>query len=337
MFGSPGALLLIGLPLILLAPVRMDPASRILLCVAALVGVMGTLYLFTRLRRFVPFVRMAVVTVAVFVGACLLLRAQWHVRWPGLTPGQRLPDAIAVAVLLWGVVAATVTASLIFVLAFYVLVEWPHEVRLMRREPDVVAFRALRRLIGLLARPERTFAELATRRWLVWRLEQLARAIERGYPRAIVLPAPADRDALTTKCAQLARTIRTYQVSLAFPDVDTLPALRRMVLATTAAVCTGRLGSLALSRPPGAEARRRLWPAAVAAVRVTLVAALPLLVAIVLRRYGHLGEDPTGRTIVVACALWGAVVLMSALDPLFKDRISTVKDLLGMFLPNRKE
>ncbi|MGN9909563.1 hypothetical protein ACTMTJ_18630 [Phytohabitans sp. LJ34] len=337
MISVPGGLLFMGLPVVLQAPIHMDPASHVLLYLAVLAGVMATFYLFTRLTRFASWVRAGVVIVAVFVGASLLLRTRWHVRWPTSTPGQRLPGEDAGAVLWCGIVAATVAAFLILMVALQALVEWPREVRLMRREPDVVAFRAVRRVIGLLARPERTFADLVTRRRLVWGLEQLARTIERGYPRAIVPAAAADRDALAAKCAQLARTIRTYQVSLAFPDVETLPALRRMTLATTSAICTGRLGSLALSPSPVAGARRRLWSTVGAALRVLLVAALPVLAATVLLRFGLLGGDSTSRTIVVAATLWGVVVLMTALDPLFNDRVSTMKDLLGMLSTNKKE
>jgi hypothetical protein len=333
--GLPSALLFLGVPLVLLAPIHFGGAGRLLFWCGTLAGVVVIMVLLMRFSRPSLFVAAVATIPGAFAGASVTLRVRWHVGWPGFVRGQRLPDAAAGVVLLCGCVAAATALFLLTVLVVLAF-ESVRRARLTRREPDVVAFRALLRIADLLGGPERGFTELAKRRRLAGEVERLARVVEWGYPRAVAPPGPAERGAVTERYRQLARAIRTYQVSLALPDVDTLPALRRMATATTVAVCTGRLGSLVLPAPATTWTRRRLWRTATDAVRILVVALLPPVVAVLLWRYGVV-RGTSGGTIVAVCALWGLVTVMTVLDPLFKDRVSIMKELLGMLFQGRKD
>jgi hypothetical protein len=124
---------------------------------------------------------------------------------------------------------------------------------------------------------------------------------------------------------------------VAFPDVETLPALRRMAAATIQAVCTGRLGSLSLAPPAVVQTRRRPWRVVLEVARVLSVAVLPFATVMVLRRYGIVDQNPMSEKLVLLSAGWGVVTLMVAVEPQFRDRISAVNDLFGVLFARKKE
>lgn len=117
------------------------------------------------------------------------------------------------------------------------------------------------------------------------------------------------------------------------PTSRTDRRLIRQVELALVALASGRIGDLTQVEQEFPPDRGRL-SGLLAGVRTIAVGCLPLAVAAVLGRRGALPPDVRGPVYLVT-SLLAVVAVLAVLDPSFRDRISTAKDLYG-FLDPRK-
>jgi len=231
------------------------------------------------------------------------------------------------------VVVARLSAVMYLALFVFFLLTLVYDVvvgyrRGMRRDPDRLAVECLGRLMDALTGPRRDLADPRLRRAMARELHTLADVVEYGFAAVLRLPSADGNAALRDRLRRVAAGIRSHQIAVAAPDVDTMVRLRHLVLACLGAVCTGRLGSLAsvVDAEPRPVRRRAL--AVVSALRLLLVASAPLTVVLVLRDRSIMPKETLGGAIAAA-TIWALVVLMMALDPQFNTRIGAVRDLMS--------
>lgn len=246
---------------------------------------------------------------------------------------QTRVEAFASGVLLS---ALTLLPLTLFVLVGVILVEGERRWSI-RRYPDVITFRALLIVLRRLNVSEKSLADTSRRKEVVNKLEGAVRVVEQNLTRSLHLPHPSSAQAAEDKIAKIANWMRSYEMTVAFPETNSWAELKKMLAAVMSALCTGNWGALPL-RHVNATVPRRRWLRLVATgVRSLVVALMPLAVVLALNEANLMVQGAAGRAITTAAAVWTVLGVLLVIDPMLANRIQATKDLTLAFKADEKK
>ncbi|MDI9979421.1 hypothetical protein [Rhodococcus sp. IEGM 1307] len=178
---------------------------------------------------------------------------------------------------------------------------------------------------------------IQSRRRIIKLLEQIAINFESILPIALGLDRRDPLDASVDHFRRVAEFVRTLKIWVAFPQETTQADLHHELLSIIGPIATHRYHYLhAVEKLPITSARVRWQHHLMKAIRQIFVAVIPIAALLfVTKAFGVSIPAEIGTYITVACLLWAVIVLLSALDPNYRENANTVKDLIASIKPGK--
>lgn len=242
-----------------------------------------------------------------------------------------------------GVLKYVVVSGLTGVVSYSVLllpalaVVTPIEYALKRRRnamhPDAVLVTGLLEILWLVERQPAKWTDLHFKRQLLSRLEEVASCIQHDLPRMLRTRDVATDLWLRGRAEQIAAAFRALKKWVSTPMADTRDQFIGRIADSLVHASAGDWDALTrmeveqLSRP---QLRSRV----LVALRVFLIAAIPMVVLWVVQRTPLALEAPAAGYASAGVFVWAALTVLAALDPLLAAKLAAFKDVSAV-LPFR--
>jgi hypothetical protein len=228
--------------------------------------------------------------------------------------------------------AAGFTGALVYVLVGYVFGLVVAGSSFYFKRPYVLDFSLVRlsEVIIWLTSDAARFRDIGERARMCNKIEQVARILDRGLP-SLLRTGRADVDApVRRRLREAALHVRGYQVWMALPNSGSQRELLAACLRLYGALAVAEFDALPAGPLPNVPRARRLG-AVLRGLRTVVVASLPLVAVIVLRRFDVKLSEPLNSGALAVSALLAVAGLMNVLDASWSSRLAAVKDVLEPF------
>ena len=229
--------------------------------------------------------------------------------------------------------AAVVSITLIATLSNVSIYKFPPIRAYFHLPPDLEIFSNTWEIMTLAPGITRN---IQTRRRIIGLLEKTAVTFESMMPTALGLDRGDPLDASVDHFRRVAEFIRNLKIWVAFPQETTRADLIHEQLAIIGPIATHRYHYLhAVEKVTATSARVRWQHHLMRAARQIFVAAIPIAVLLVTKAFGVSIPGEFRTYITLGCLLWAVIVLLSVLDPNYRDNVNTVKDLFESLKPGK--
>jgi hypothetical protein len=212
-------------------------------------------------------------------------------------------------------------------------INWYDQLTRHRRCPELAAFSISQQLQEWVSGSESSFDEFTERRDHINQLEQLAHLFESGFGAALGFPVEAGSPLPFQLVAAHFRALRAW---VALPQAQTRDNLRIEFGRTLNALASGQYHYLPRAERLVQVAKPKLSQRLGRLGRTLAIGGLPLLALGIVQVAGvQLGTE-IRTTLLLGGVVWAAITWLTAIDPDSSARLSTTKDLLGVFT-QRKE
>ena len=225
-----------------------------------------------------------------------------------------IPAAVACLAIAWAPVAV-------------LQVRW---YRRMRRQDVLLS--VIDRLLSVLhdLRSVRIYRGMDVRLLNCRRLEDAARCLTRDLLPHSVASYLGAGEWLARRAAGWAAAIHHMQRQIVAPVPGSQGKLEAFLTHEIRCFVTGDLGALGWREPPPQPSRRTtLRQQAVSVARVTVVAALPLIVVLAAQPFVH-ASSPLFNWARIATAIWALLYVLLSIDPTMRDKIGAARDLASL-------
>jgi hypothetical protein len=174
----------------------------------------------------------------------------------------------------------------------------------------------------------RGFVNYGDRRRMIRSLNTAAWLVKTGIPKRVPLPDPSQRVVFEDRCHSAAAWLRSLILWVALPNPGTHRDLSDASCRMSFILITGRYDDFpvpSVEKPTGRQRARGV----LSVLRVVAAGAIPALVLVVARPLGVTLDGPAGAAATTFCIAWAAVTYLQLIDPLFGQRLSTMRDLMG--------
>ncbi len=200
-----------------------------------------------------------------------------------------------------------------------------------KRYAHVVLLDLLVQARRALIEPDARMSDPSFKNYVSWMLERSAIKAEASLPRSIALRTPGLLGEIQENMRRVAAELRAMQLQLALSDYSTMDKIRDEVTEFIYALASGNYALLPAAAPGLVPAKKRK----VAAVARDLAIAVTPLAALAASRYLGLTVTPgIWNWAVVFSVAWASVTVIAVLDPLYKSKISDIRDIISMIRNN---
>ena len=198
--------------------------------------------------------------------------------------------------------------------------------------------RIFRDVCELLRLSSNIACELPKRKQALRLIEKIATRLESDIPRSLGIDPENVSDLSMKRFRRSASHIRSLKVWVSFPQLSTSTQLRQELVTILGAAVTHMYHYLAAAgEDPVRETVRMKWyHRALGAIRQIAVAAIPIGGLLLLQFLGVQLIDQIKTSWTIGGVAWAAVVLITTLDPSYKDKVGAAKDLAGLIAPKGK-
>ncbi len=291
---------------------------------SAVVGV-GNVFV----RRFSPVsytISIIIIGIVFAVIASVMLSERSTNFWPlisRLSPSD-VRDYLAIGFLSFA--GTVVTIGLFFIVSAYLVVLTVLS-PIRTRRSDIVIIGILIDLLHELELRPSHFSDMHVKRMICGKIESASSYLKNALPRAAGITDPTLDQALREQLGASARYLQEVQMRVILADEKTYDEVRAAITHYIYAIALGQYNLL----PVGSsiEPKTSKFHRSVMLIRTFIVALIPLGCIVAVRYAGFsLSSQFTGWAVIVAVT-WAAITLISTLDPLYKTRLTDVRDLIS--------
>jgi hypothetical protein len=217
------------------------------------------------------------------------------------------------------------TALAIFLAAHYAVFQRDFE----RRYADAMIVIELLDLLYSIEKQEKAWNELAFKRSTVHILEKIANRVAHDLPGQLRSgDAPTDAWFRGT-AARIAAAFREKKKWILLPKADSRAYLLNQLKDDFIKAANGNWDGVSRADPQALSARNALMLARETAMNL-IRGALPLAALFLVHRGLGLLSDEVFDSLLIGAVLWFILTLLMEIDPLFKEKVSTLKDVIGL-------
>jgi hypothetical protein len=296
--------------------------------IVALIGMMGSLVVTLPISLIVPRrVENAITLVigaALYGGAVYILDPSLKQPWHSLLHSSSAKNERVIAYAL--LMGASLVTIFIIAIIYISIVEDLTIGRLRRQYPNVALLDSLLRARRALAAHPVCMSDPSYKSYIAGILEEVAKGIETTLPKAVPLTHSFTRSEFRQRCNQAAAELRLMQMRLALSNENTLVELQRETYDFISAIATGDYGVMPAADLPMDRKSRRI----LSVIKNIIVAFIPIVSIIIIRYVGVRFSSAFGNWVVVVALIWAIISILSILDPLYKSKISDLRDVASI-------
>jgi hypothetical protein len=200
--------------------------------------------------------------------------------------------------------------------------------RHLATSPGVAAISFLLEVVDKMSRPD-SFIFFEDRSSVVRDLEMSAWLIESALPAYLPVADPAQRMVVKDRLRACAFKLRSMTLWVALPGPTTHIDLVSVCGDIIRPLVTGHYDELPNPAMP-LRSKRQVLRSCLGLARLLLAGALPAVVLIGVRRLGVVVSGSLGAAATIFCIAWAVVTYLQLIDPLLTQRLSTIRELLGL-------
>jgi hypothetical protein len=188
------------------------------------------------------------------------------------------------------------------------------------------------RLLNILVNTERypqRWMNARFRAGAVLELENTANLIEKALPKTLRVREAATQEWAEQRFGEIAFAVRELEKWVMTPRQDTLGELQLQVAQRIVCIAVGNWDGLGRT-PVGRVARAVRVARLKGYLSTMLLAATPFLILLVIQQSSLALSDQFRQFAVAGALLWAAITLLQIFDPMLRDRIAILKDIVGL-------
>jgi hypothetical protein len=201
--------------------------------------------------------------------------------------------------------------------------------------PDAVLVTGLVEILSMVERESTKWTDLDFKRQLMSKIEAIALCIERDLPRRLRTRDVTLDAWLRDRVRQIAAVFRSLKQWVSTPKPDTRGKFVEEIAHRLVCAASGDRDGLSKPDPVQLSAPQ-LRSRVLVVGRVLLAGALPGLVLWLLHQTRFAPHGDVAQYASVGVFIWAVVSVLSAFDPDFSTKASTVKEMAKTFLPGKK-
>lgn len=248
-----------------------------------------------------------------------LFNKPWHIR----------PNVGGWTYLFYLLMALSLYISIIAV-PFIILVVQLTNRRVLQHCPDYAASEELGLALEHLAMRGVRAGSLDNKNATTQHLENAAILINDGVPKKLTASNSLIQSALRGKCELAAAAIRELEAKVALADMKALDEIQEIIADIVTAICLGTY-DIHLQANPGQVPHLSLTRKLGRASQTLLIGIIPIAMILGFRYGGIKLSSQFNNWAVAIAILWAVIVIISALDPLYKNRLKAVQDFISAF------
>lgn len=171
------------------------------------------------------------------------------------------------------------------------------------------------------------------KRELMSRLERIAVTIEHYLYRKLPSGDVATDTWYREMVKQVAATFREQKKWILSPKPDTRDQFIRCLADSLVCVASGNWDGLERTEPQKFSVPKLWRSRVVILLRTLLIGSAPLSVLWVVQQTPLALKEPTSQYVAIGGLIWAMLTLIAALDPLFRDKIIALKDVVQLLSP----
>ena len=290
----------------------LQPGFSATLFVLVLMG-----FFFSRSRRSARWPIFGAIVVGVALLLTLIIRKAQVAEWsdPARTLVAYSAAAVSVAVLLF--IVDVIGSGL-----SYGFLHWRR-----RMYPDAIVLDGLIKVLHRVVKSPERWPDLSFRREIASRIEEVALAIQYGFPGRLRITNPVMNTWVRDVAAEQAAAIRELQRWLLHPKSDTRDHFINSVRTTLERCASGDWDALERRTPEKLTPRQRGLRFA-DSVSALITAFIPIGILLAARE--ALGPEKIPDYLYVFAIVWTLGALVSRLDPLVAQRVAQQKDIFDL-------